>query len=249
MMFRFFTQRNKFGFKDIGLKCDIHSHILPGVDDGSGDISTSLAILRKMSDMGVERFVLTPHVSSGLYPNRAEMLKLELARLQSSLDADLRSKIQLHLGSEYMIDEDFLAIDEKLHYQNKRILVEMSYSQRSINLLDVIFQLVEDGYEPVLAHPERYTFYYGYKRPSAIEELEKLIDMGCMFQLNIMSLTGAYGPASLSNLKYFLDHDWYSFVATDVHSPSQLDHFTDFKVNPAQFEKVRALAQANEQLF
>ena len=248
-MFVFFVQRDRFEFKDIGLKCDIHSHILPGVDDGSGDISTSLAILRKMNDMGVERFVLTPHVSSGLYPNSAEMLKLEFARLQSSLDADLKSNVQLRLGSEYMIDEDFLSIEEKLCYKNKRILVEMSYSERSINLLDVIFQLVEDGYEPVLAHPERYTFYYGYKRPSAIEELEKLIDMGCLFQLNIMSLTGAYGPASLANLKYFLDHDWYSFIATDVHSPSQLDLFTNFKVSSAQFEKIRSLAQANEKLF
>lgn len=248
-MFKFFFNRNEFSFKDIGLKCDVHSHILPGVDDGAGDIAASSAILQKMVDAGVERAILTPHVSSGLFPNKAPFLKLELERLKASLDPEISSKISLHLASEYMIDEDFETIEDLLTFRGKRILVEMSYSQRSINLQETIFRLVEDGYEPVLAHPERYVFYFGRKQPSNLEEIEKLRDMGCLFQLNVMSLTGAYGPASLDNIKYFLDHDFYSYIGTDIHSVTQIDHFEHFKVSASQFEKVRALALANEELF
>lgn len=249
MMFGFFFNRQKYSFKDIGLKCDVHTHILPGVDDGAADTATSVAILSAMYGAGVRKFFLTPHVSSGMYQNGPDSLRLAFDRLLPALPAELRNNITLRLASEYMIDEDFLDIEEKLTFSDNRILVEMSYIQRSMNLFEVIFQLQEDGYTPVLAHPERYVFYYGRKTPSALDELEKLKDMGCLFQLNVMSLTGAYGTGSLNNLKYFLDRDWYSYIATDIHSPLQFAAFSDFKVNASQFEKVRALAAANEELF
>ncbi len=248
-MFSFFVSRNRFSFKDIGLKCDIHSHILPGVDDGAGDVESSCGILRALIGCGVERVVLTPHVSGGLYPNSTSQLRAGFDRLNAAIDPDIKDRVALRLGAEYMIDEDFPAIDDKLVYNDNHILVEMSYSQRSINLLDAVFQLVEDGYDPILAHPERYVFYFGAGKPSCLGEIEKLLDMGCSMQLNVLSLTGAYGSASLDNVKYFLDHDWYSYVATDIHSLSQLGRFGEFRVNAAQFEKVRLLAHNNEQLF
>ena len=249
-MFRFFANRNHYSFADIGLRCDVHSHILPGVDDGAGEFAESVAILRAMHERGVERFVLTPHVSGGLYPNKASELRLRFDHLVSTLPEDLAGKISLRLGSEYMIDEFFEEQTDLLHYNNNHILVEMSYGVRSVTLLETIFRLVQEGYVPVLAHPERYIFYFGgKKRPRGVEELEQLQEMGCKFQLNIQSLSGAYGPDSLANLKYFLDHDWYSFVASDIHAARQMARYADFQVSPAQFEKVRELANNNEILF
>lgn len=248
-MFRLFANRNRYSFADIGLRCDVHSHILPGVDDGAGDFAASLEILRTMHAAGVERFVLTPHVSGGLYPNKASELKLRFDHLVATLPEDLASQISLRLGSEYMIDEFFEEQTDLLYYNNRHILVEMSYGVRSVNLLDTVFRLVQEGFTPVLAHPERYVFYYGRRGPYDVEELEQLQEMGCKFQLNIQSLSGSYGPESLTNLKYFLDHDWYSYLASDIHAARQMARYTDFQVSPAQFEKVRELASNNEMLF
>jgi len=234
---------------DIGHKTDIHCHILPGVDDGARDIASSLAMLKALSDKGVESIVLTPHVSSGLYPNKTQMLKLEFERLKAAMDADLKGKIRLHLAAEYMIDEDLEDIKDLLCYPDKSILVEMSYSNKSVNLLETIFRLVQDGYEPILAHPERYEFYFGGREPNNVAELEKLIDMGCRFQMNIMSLTGAYGPSSMNNLLYLLEHGWYSFIATDIHSLHQLDLFTGFKIKEHHLEMIQQLAANNAKLL
>lgn len=234
---------------DIGLKADIHCHILPGVDDGAKDADKSLAMLKSLADKGVEKVVLTPHVSSGSYPNETEMLKLEFERLKSVMDEDLKGRLRLYLAAEYMIDENFEDIVGPLCYPDRSILVEMSYSSRSVNLLETVFNLVQNDYEPILAHPERYEFYFGGREPYNVAELEKLIDMGCRFQMNIMSLTGAYGPASMSNLLYFLEHGWYSFIATDLHSLNQLELLNGFKLTDRQFEMVRELASNNEKLL
>lgn len=234
---------------DIGLKTDIHCHILPGVDDGSRSVENSIAMLEKLSEMGVEKVVFTPHVSSGLYPNKSDVLRLEFERLKSALPADLRGKMNFYLAAEYMIDEDLEDQKDLLCYPDNSILVEMSYSNKSVNLFDTIFRLVQEGYEPILAHPERYEFYFGRREPNEVAELEKLIDMGCRFQMNVMSLTGAYGPASISNLLYMLEHGWYSFIATDAHSLHQLDLYSGFLIKDRHIEMIRELAANNEKLL
>ena len=249
-MFRFFANKNHYSFVDIGLRCDVHSHILPGVDDGAGEFADSVSILTALREAGVERNILTPHVSGGLFPNVATNLRSRFEELKAALPAEFKAEETLRLASEYMIDEFFDEQKDLLYYNNRHILVEMSYGVRSVNLLESIFRLVQEGFTPVLAHPERYVFYFGGRRgPRDVEELEQLQEMGCKFQLNIQSLSGAYGPDSLTNLKYFLDHNWYSYLGSDIHAARQMARYTDFQVSPAQFEKVRELASNNESLF
>ena len=249
-MFRFFVNRNRFSFEDIGLRCDVHSHILPGVDDGAGDFAESLVILQSLHRRGVDRFILTPHVSGGMFPNTAADLRRRFEAFQAELPEHFAEKIRLRLGSEYMIDEFFDTLTDCLCYAGNHILVEMSYGVRSVNLLETVFRLCQEGFVPVLAHPERYTYYFRDKAGRHhFEEFEKLHDMGCKFQLNVQSLSGCYGRQSLENLKYLLDKGWYAFVATDVHAHRQIDHFRDFRVSSKQFEKVRELARNNEMLF
>ena len=198
---------------------------------------------KALADKGVEKGVLTPHVSSGLFPNRTEMLKLEFDRLKTAMDDDLKGRLRLYLAAEYMIDEDFGDIVEPLCYPDRSILVEMSYSNRSVNLLETVFNLVQEGYEPILAHPERYEFYFGGREPYNVAELEKLIDMGCRFQMNLMSLTGKYGKESIRILKYLLGKGMYSFAATDLHSNPQLDSILAAKVPLLLRRGVRALVE------
>ena len=245
----FFKKKENYSFVDIGLTVDVHSHILPGVDDGSPDAAHSAAILAELHRLGVRKSVFTPHVSRAMFPNTASGLREHFAAFTPSLPPELQD-MQFHLASEYMIDEFFEDLDDRLYWPDGRILIEMSYYQPSPNMRDVVFNLRMEGRQPVLAHPERYVFYQErFDRKKGVKDLETLYDMGCELQLNVMSLTGAYGERSVDIVHWLLDHDMYRFIGTDVHSRSQIGRFTGFKVNAAQMEKVRQLARNNETIF
>ena len=247
----FFKKKPDYAFMDIGLKTDVHSHILPGVDDGSPDVQESTAILSELQRLGVERSIFTPHVSRSMFPNTAPDLRALFAAFIPSLPEEIRSGMQFHLASEYMVDEFFAGLDDRLYWPDGRILIEMSYYERSREIRETIFNLRMEGRQPVLAHPERYVFYQKRfdRRSGKVDELEELVDMGCELQLNVMSLTGAYGPASLAIVRWLLDAGMYRFIGTDVHARRQLDHFTGLQVNAAQMDKLRQLARNNDTLF
>ena len=249
----FFKKKPKetYAFVDIGLSADVHSHILPGVDDGSPDRTESLAILKELHRLGVRKAVFTPHVSRSMFPNKADDLQERFADFTAGLPEPLKSEMRFHLASEYMVDEFFAASGERLCWPDgKHILIEMSYYERSREIRDMIFNLQMDGFQPVLAHPERYVFYQkAYDKKKGVAELQDFFDAGCQLQLNVMSLTGAYGEASMAIVRWLLDHDMYSFIGTDVHARRQIDHFTGFQITSAQLDKVRQLARNNETLF
>lgn len=245
----FFKKKPDYGFMDIGLTADVHSHILPGVDDGSQNLEESVAILTELHRLGVRRIMLTPHVSRAMFPNEAGDLRERLADFLTQLPAEL-SDLELHIGSEYMVDEFFGSLEDRLYYPDGHILIEMSYYERSREIKQTVFDLMMSGFKPILAHPERYVFYQKvYDRKNGVEELQTLIDMGCSLQLNVMSLTGAYGERSMDIVKWLLDSDMYTYIGTDVHSRSQIDRFCHFKVNAGQMDRVRTLARNNETLF
>lgn len=246
----FFKKKPEYGVMDIGLTADVHSHILPGVDDGSQEAKQSVDILRELHRFGVRKVMFTPHVSRAIFPNEAADLRKRMEAFLPLIPAELTSDMQFFLGSEYMVDEFFGHITDRLRYPCGQILIEMSYYERSREIKDTIFNLVMDGIRPVLAHPERYVFYQKvFDRKKGVEELINLVDMGCELQLNIMSLTGAYGERSLAIVHWLLDQRLYSYIGTDVHSRHQLDVLRNFKLDAAQMEAVRLLARNNERLF
>ena len=245
----FFKKKPEYGFMDIGLLTDVHSHILPGVDDGSPDLEHSLGILTALHDLGLRRFTLTPHVSRSMFPNQAPDLRERFAAFLGQLPAGL-SDCKFHLASEYMIDEFFDEIDDRLTFPDGHILVEMSYYERSRAIKETVFNLQMEGLKPILAHPERYVFYQRvYDKKKGVEELQTLFDMGCQLQLNVLSLTGAYGERSLDIVHWLLDSGMYSYIGTDVHSSHQIEHYGGFKLTPAQMDRVRSLARGNDSLY
>ncbi len=245
----FFKKKPEYGFMDIGLTADVHSHILPGVDDGSPDVEESLAILARLHEAGVRRVALTPHVSRSMFPNQADDLQERLKAFLPELP-DTLSDMSFHLASEYMVDEFFIDSHDRLAYPDGHLLIEMSYYERSRDIKEAVFNLLMDGFSPILAHPERYVFYQKvFDKRDGVSELRMLREMGCSLQLNVMSLTGAYGERSLGIVHWLLDEDMYSYIGTDVHSRHQIDRFEGFKVNAAQMDRVRALARNNETLF
>lgn len=247
----FFKKKASYAFMDIGLVTDVHSHILPGVDDGSDGLEESVSILTELQRLGVRRCIFTPHVSRSMFPNTAPDLSARFEAFIPTLPEEIRSGMQFHLASEYMVDEFFGGLTDRLYWPDGRILIEMSYYQRSREIRQTIFDLRMQGRQPVLAHPERYVFYQKAfdRRTGKVDELEELVDMGCELQLNVMSLTGAYGTASLAIARWLLDAGMYRFIGTDVHSRGQIDHFTGFQINAAQMDRVRQLACNNDTLF
>lgn len=217
---------------------DIHSHLLPGIDDGAKDLDNSIDLIQKMSSYGVKNFITTPHVLGDLYPNTPEIIKNKLKEVQSELIKRNINNISIKAAAEYMMDEEFSTILEKgeiLTLKDNLVLVEMSYFSPPNNLFDILFQLGLKGYKPVLAHPERYNSYHNNFRI-----YQKLKNAGCLFQLNLLSLTENYGKEVKKTTERLLKENMYDFVGTDTHHFNHLDSLKKIstKKNLTKIEKL-----------
>ena len=199
---------------------DIHSHLLPGIDDGAKDIDTSIALILKMASYGIKNFITTPHVLGNVYPNSTAVIKEKLTVVQKELEKREIKGISIQAAAEYMLDEEFSALLEQkdiLVLKDNYILVEMSYFSAPMNLYELLFNIQLKGYKPVLAHPERYNFYH-----SDFKSYYKLKQAGCLFQLNLLSLTDQYGKGVQKISEKLLKENLYDFVGTDTHHQNHL---------------------------
>lgn len=205
------------------LQADMHSHFIPGIDDGAQTIEDSLFLLRGMQQQGFRKLVTTPHISADYYPNKQEDILSGLDRLREAAASE-RIDIELAAAAEYMIDEAFMEmVQEKkplLTFGDQHILVEMGFVQASPLLEKAIFDLQVAGYKPVLAHPERYNYYHGN---TAI--LEGLKEHGVHMQLNIIALSGYYGKPVKMQAEQLLQAGLYNFAGSDIHHERHLRAF------------------------
>ncbi len=190
---------------------DWHSHILPGVDDGIKTMEEAVAVLEYYESLGMEEVWLTPHIMEDI-PNTSDNLR----KGYDTLCRNYKGKIRLHLAAEYMLDTlfiDRLGKGDILTYDKsgKQILVETSYVQAPYGFHNILQDMKEAGFIPVLAHPERYRYMNW-------NDYQTLHSQGIRFQLNIMSLIGAYGPAAQSKASGLLEEGFYTYSGTDVHS-------------------------------
>ena len=226
---RFFPSKKKTaaypGFT--WLSRDIHSHLLPGIDDGSPDIETSLTLLRSLHEAGIRKFICTPHVIGDLYRNTPETInnaldKLQKAARQSGL------QVELSAAAEYMLDDHFMSLlrskEPLLKLTKNYILTELSYSTAPEKLEEISFEISINNYQPLMAHPERYPYYH--KNYNAYARLKEL---GFLLQVNLLSLTGYYGKTVAKAAKYILDNNLADFVGTDLHHFKHLNVLTDTK--------------------
>lgn len=221
-MFNFFKKKEtNLTLTGLPVSTDIHSHVLPGIDDGSPDIDTSIKLLKGLQDLGIKRMVATPHVIADLYRNTPETINNALALLKPAMERE-QVDIELTAAAEYMMDDylvKLLRSDERLlTIHNNIVLTEQSYATPTVNLNEIAFIMVSLGYRPIMAHPERYGYYHG-----DYEAYMHLKDMGFMLQVNLLSLTGYYGKAVAKAAKYILDNDMADFVGTDLHHERHLD--------------------------
>lgn len=202
-----------------GLGTDMHSHLLPGLDDGAETLEHSLELLRALREMGFRKLVMTPHIMGDFYKNTPAGIRAALQQLRDAAAGAGLDDIALECAAEYYLDE-FLGRKladgtEMLTFggEKRYLLFETSYMNEPLNLLDIVFELKAQGYNPVLAHPERYTYLYG--RLSEIEKLRR--DHGVLLQVNLNSLAGYYSPAAKKVAEQLIDGGLVDFVGTDTH--------------------------------
>jgi len=195
---------------------DMHSHLLPGIDDGAQDAKQSLELIAGLQQLGFSRFITTPHIMAELYPNNAATIGNAFEKLKQAGDVPVQP------AAEYMLDENF----DKLLRENqplfcirdKTVLVEFSFVTTPLNYKDRLFELELRGYQPVLAHPERYLYFAGTRNV-----YEDLRAVGCQFACNILSFIGYYGkgPQELANC--LLKNNWVDYLGTDLHHRRHLE--------------------------
>jgi len=204
------------------LGADMHSHLLPGIDDGSPDIETSLQLIQGLSELGFKKLITTPHIMLGMYPNTRDVVLEKFELLKKSVE-NSGMPIDLGVGAEYFLDDNLKGLlAEKaplLSFGDGLVLVEFSMASEPLDFKELLFEMQMQGYQPVIAHPERYVYHERNK-----EFFEELKIAGYLFQLNIMSLAGAYGKSVNELAKYFIKHQYYELAGTDLHHAHHLDH-------------------------
>ena len=196
------------------LKCDIHSHFIPGIDDGAQTMDDSVALIKSFYDLGYKKVITTPHILADGYPNTPEIILSGLEKVRVALKNE-NIPIQIEAAAEYYIDFDFgrkIEQEKLLTFGKNYLLFEVSYVNPPDNLEHIIFKLLTGGYKPVLAHPERYPFWAG-----KFEMYEKLKEKGVLLQLNINSLTGYYSPATKKTAELLIEKNMIDFLGSDCH--------------------------------
>lgn len=216
-MFSIFSAKRRY--TDLSwMQVDMHSHILPGLDDGCSDVGESLMLIKRLQALGISEFYFTPHIFQDMFPNTASTAKASF----DILCASLPKEVKIAYAAEYMVDSSFdnslqdTAV-ELLTLPNKHVLIEMSYIQESLQIEKTVFDLQILGYKPILAHPERYVYYH--QQPERITHLR---DIGCLLQVNLLSVYGYYGKREQRIARYLMDRGIVDLVGTDVHHDRHL---------------------------
>lgn len=220
---------------------DIHSHLLPGIDDGAVTLDDTLSLVQEMRQIGFAKCITTPHIYTSVWDNTKEKIEEKFTETLPHLPHEL----SFRAAAEYMIDPYFSKIVQNgplATLKDNLVLVELSYINPPIQLYDILFELQIAGYRPVLAHPERYPFYY-----SNFGELQKLKNAGCFLQLNLLSTVGYYGHEVTKSCDLLLKKGLIDFVGSDIHHQKHILSFS----NKVLIKDIKALksAIANNKYF
>ena len=211
------------------LKCDVHSHFIPGIDDGAPTIEASLELLQAMYDLGYRKVVTTPHSMADGYKNPPEGILGGLEKLRRAVQ-EAKLPMEVDAAAEYYLDhalQEKVAAQKVLTFGTDMVLFELPFISEPAVLLSMVFEMQTQGYTPVLAHPERYQFWH-----NNMEAMEKLKDRNVLFQLNIIALGGAYGPGTQKAAERIVDKGWYDLVGSDCHSMKHIEAMEATRTEP-----------------
>lgn len=221
------------------LGADMHNHLLPGIDDGSPDEAESMYLLEGMQQLGFSRFYCTPHVIAGVHPNTPSTITAAASQLRNALDIN-NNNVEMGFSAEYMMSfemAELIDADEIIPLPQNHVLVEMSYALESPNWREIIFTLQTKGFQPILAHPERYNFWQGN-----LHKMESVMDAGGELQVNLLSLEGYYGRPVQKMAEKLMDAGFISWAGSDLHHRRHLEGLQNLARNK---KAMRLLEKAN----
>ena len=237
-----FQKRKKIDLSE--LQTDVHSHLIPGIDDGAKTIEQSIEMLLKFQELGFKKVITTPHILSNLYPNTPEIILNGYQKVKEELkkqDVD----ITFEAAAEYFYDDHFLSEidrDTVLKFNQNHVLFEFSFNTEPLRVDELLFKIQSKGLIPVLAHYERYAFCLGNMKMA-----EELKEKGCLIQMNLTSLTGHYGPAIKKTAENLIKHKLVNLVGTDCHRIEHL-HVLENNLEKPYFHKLLDLDLLNRSL-
>jgi len=221
------------------LVADMHSHLIPGIDDGAPDLETSLELIRGMVDLGYKKIITTPHIMGEIYDNGPGNI---LAGAEIVREAIKRENIDIEFSAagEYMLDDHFSTLLEEdqplLTIKDNLVLVEFSFVNAPYGFKEKIFMMQIKGYRPILAHPERYGYFHGNKKI-----YDEFKNMGCLFQVNLLSLIGYYGKAMQDMAHNLIERGDVNLLGTDLHHAKHMALLH----NPHLTDQVRELLESH----
>ena len=215
-MFSFLKSKNKSIITDLSaIRVDMHSHLIPGIDDGAETMEDSLALIDRFIELGFRKIITTPHIMSDYFKNTPEIIHAGLLNLKNAITKK-EIDFEVEAAAEYYLDENLTGLIENKKIlsfgKEKYLLFELSYINAPSNLKEAVFKMITSGYTPVIAHPERYPYYY-----NDFEKYEELKDSGCILQLNTISLAGYYGKGAKKTAEKLLDANLIEMLGSDMH--------------------------------
>ncbi len=212
---------NWFKKRNEPLIVDLHSHLIPNIDDGAQSLEQSLHMIERMIALGFKKIITTPHIHPN-YPNTAEVILEGFSKLQNAI-VKKQNTIELEVAAEYYVDESFVSRVKDglpiLSFGGSFVLVETSFLNKPVYFESTMFDLMSKGYRPILAHPERYRFLEG-----SIVWLEELKSMGVLLQVTLGSIGGYYGSKPQEMAKTLLKKGMVDFLGSDLHRERHLTY-------------------------
>tara|TARA_B100000989_G_scaffold48193_1_gene31431 strand:- start:4087 stop:4827 length:741 start_codon:yes stop_codon:yes gene_type:complete len=230
-------------FAEIGL--DMHSHLIPSIDDGAKDLNDSITLIKILYNHGFKKIITTPHIMTDFYNNNIETISSGLKKVKEEL-LNQSIDIKIEAAAEYFIDYDFkqkvLGGEKFLTLGDNYILIEFSFLSPPHNYLETIFQLQLKGYKVILAHVERYSYL-------SKSDLEDFVNRGVYLQLNVLSSIGYYSIDVRARANWLIDNNMISFIGTDCHNLNQTKLYNKCKIEPMLSVLLNSGKLLNDQLM
>lgn len=224
---------------------DIHNHILPGIDDGAPNIEVTKTMLSLYTDLGITNCIATPHTMADYYGNTSSGIQDVFVQTKNELLGSAHENTIRGVASEYMLDdkfEDLLKSEDLLFIKERILLTELSYFQKPNNLLELCYEMVTSNIVPILAHPERYSYF------KSIEDFKDLKQRGFVLQLNLLSLSGHYGDTARKMGEQLLLEGMYEYIGTDAHKPEHLEKIKNLQVSKKLVDSLNTICQGQQSI-
>lgn len=239
--FSIFKKKNEIPFPFHLLKVDMHSHLIPGIDDGARTEEDSLRLIQGLLDLGYQKLITTPHVMQDLYPNSPEKIRKGVNEIKKKVGDSI-----IDAGAEYYLDEfvpELVKTNQPLlTISGPLLLVEMGFVSPPLHLEQMVRQLIDKGYQPIVAHPERYGYFH--QKPDGYQQLK---EMGCLLQSNLLSFSGYYGESVCKAAEELAEHKLIDLLGTDLHHDKHLAALRELKLT-GSLEKVLENGVVNDRL-